>query len=248
MSNCIKARRASITLGDIPLNVYQMPSGQYVLAGRNVTDAIGERNNSLIRTMGVKSLKALPHADESLIQISAVTGERFDGVSLEDAATYWGLRGLNGNPLAISILTACTIESIERRADRAFGVTRTEEERDQLLKTRMERVRARLGWTDVIKQDQEHRGIYLSDLGNREFADLTRIVNRRLFGVPHFCCDRDNMDMDQQLDITAFERMLMRKHKVGETDLHCTILNCLDFYQDVDHQSPATTERARQLR
>ena len=62
-----KAERATITVGSIEMNVYQMPDGNYKLAGRNVTDAVEESANSLLRKLGVKSLKALPGADLSLL-------------------------------------------------------------------------------------------------------------------------------------------------------------------------------------
>jgi hypothetical protein len=127
----IKAVRAQILLGDIPLNVYQLPSGRYKLAGRNVTDVAGEPNNSLIRAMGVKSLKDLPGADLSLIQVKADTGEIFIAVAIEDAAAYWGKMAIAGNVLAVGILVASAIEAIERRADAAFGNEKSEGERNE---------------------------------------------------------------------------------------------------------------------
>lgn len=234
MSNTIKAERATIQLGDISINVYRLPDGSYRFAGRNITDAIKEPANSLLRTMGVKSLKDLPGADLSLLQIKSTTGESFTAVSLDDAVDYWTLRALAGNPHAVGILSACTKESLEVRADKIFGVQRTDAERNKLLAMRIDRVAARFAWTDVIKRDQEARGVYLTDIGNREYAMLTRMVNRRLFGVPHFEGNRDNMTQDQQLDMTAFERMLKRKFRPG-CDLQTLVAECLDFYESVNH-------------
>ena len=144
-----KAIRVGISLGEIPLDVYQMPSLIYKMSGRNVTDAIDEPNNSLIRIHGVKSLKALPHADSSLIQVKAVTGETFIPVSIEDAAFYWAEMAQRGNNKAKAILIACTVESIERRADHALGIMRSEDERNERSKLRMSRVLARYSWTDT---------------------------------------------------------------------------------------------------
>lgn len=235
MSNTIRAERATIQLGDIPIKVYRLPDGSYRLSGRNITEAIKEPANSIIRSMKVGALEALPNAGSERYRISAgKEGSPFTPVALEDAITYWGIRGQSGNARAIAILTACAIEAIERRADNAFGVERSESERNQLLALRVDRISARFAWTDIIKQDQEHRGIYLTDLGDREFASITRLVNRRLFGVPHFECNRDNMTQEQQLDITAFERMLKRKFRPG-CDIQSLIYDCLDFYESVEH-------------
>jgi len=132
----IKAVRAQILLGDIPLNVYQLPDSRYKLAGRNVTDAIDESANSLSRIMGVKSLKDLPHADSERYNISAgKEGSPFIPVSPLDAAAYWMKMAIAGNIKAAAIMMALTVESIERRADEAFGVHRSEGDRNQRTKT-----------------------------------------------------------------------------------------------------------------
>lgn len=128
--NSNKARRAEIMLGDILLRVYQLPDGRYKLAGRNVTDAVEKHPSSLSELMGVKSLKSLPGADLSLNEIRATTGERFIPIAIEDAVTYWGKVAAQGNPLALGILVASAIEAIERRADKVFGITQSEEERN----------------------------------------------------------------------------------------------------------------------
>ncbi len=235
MSDCIKAVPGEVFIGDIPLKVYQYPDGKYRLAGTSVTDAIKEPRNSLLRSFRVKSLKDLPGAESGLLPVtSEAGGKAIIPVSISDALQYWMTKAVNGNQTAAAIVLACAEETIERRADKAFGIVRTEQERDELLGIRVNRIRARLGWTDIIKRDQEGRGVYLTDIGRREFADITRMINWRLFGVYHFECDRDNMTIDQQLDITAFERMLRRKYKDGD-DLHDVMRECLDFYQSVEH-------------
>lgn len=96
MSKTIKAVRASIKLGSIPIDVYLMPDGSYRLAGRNVTDAVNEENKSLTRFYKVKSLKDLPCVDLNLIQIKAETGESFIPIAIQDAAVYWGIAHRKG--------------------------------------------------------------------------------------------------------------------------------------------------------
>jgi P63C domain len=140
MATTIKAVRGTVLLGDVSIGVYMLPNGSYKLAGRNVTDAIGEPNNSLIRNLGVQSLKDLPNADLSLIQVKANTGETFIAVSPLDAVSYWGKMALQGHKTAVAILMACAVESIERRADSIFGVVRTEGDRNIRFKALVDRI------------------------------------------------------------------------------------------------------------
>ena len=141
----IKAHR------EIQINAYLLPDGRIKLAGRNVTDAIEEPNNSLARIMGVKSLKALPGADSSLIQVKTETGEKLTPVSIDDAIAYWTKMAIKGNHRAATLIGALAAESIERRVDRAFGIQRTEEERDLRLSTRIA-TRKDFRWlTDALK-------------------------------------------------------------------------------------------------
>ena len=224
----IKAERATIDIGGIPLNAYMLPGGEYRLAGRNVTDAIEKHDSSLREIMGVKSLKALPHADSSLSEVRAETGEKFIPVAIEDAVAYWAIMASKGNAKALAIVVALATESLERRADRAFNIKRTEQERDERLKLRINRISAFRGWTDCIKDWQEAKGIYGTPDGKKQYADLVRLVNLRLFNQPHFNCDRDTMTIDQQLQIGAFEMNLRNRYR-PERNLLNIIEECLAF-------------------
>lgn len=235
MSDCIKAERAEVPIGLVRVPVYKAEGiKEYLFSGRNISDAINEAPITVTRFFKVKSLKDLPGVDSERNINPGKYGSPFIPIPQSTTLDYWMGMAVNGNAIATAIMRACAEETIERRADREFGVQRTEDERDEKLQIRMKRVLTRLSWTDVIKRDQEDRGIYLSEMGAREFASLTAMVNRRLFGVSHFSYDRDNMDFDQQLDITAFERVLVRRYKEG-MDLGGVIYDCLDFYQSVEH-------------
>lgn len=224
----IKADRATISIGETQLNAYMLPDGSYRLAGRNVTDVVEKHHSSLREIMGVKTLKALPHADLSLDEIRADTGETFVPVAIEDAVAYWAIVASKGNPKALALVVALATESLERRADRAFGIQRTEQERDERLKLRIKRIETFRGWTDCIKEWQESRGIYGTVQGKKQYADLVRLVNLRLFGQPHFNCDRDTMTNKQQVQIEAFEMLLQNRYKPSR-DLVEVITECLDF-------------------
>ena len=205
MATTIKAQREKIDIAGIEIFGYLLPDNTYALSGRNVTDAIEVQHKSLVEKFRVKSLKSLPHNDSSLGEVRAVTGEKFIPVSIEDAVEYWYLMSMDGNKRAAALLRALAIESIERRFDRAFGKVVTEQERDLKLAERYRRLQTRRDWTDVIKDIQETQGYYKTKMGNDEFREATVLVNRKLFGVDHFDCDRDNMTPEQQKIITQFE-------------------------------------------
>lgn len=183
MTKTIKASRATISLGDIPLNVYQLPDGSYRLAGRNVTDAVGEDHPTMARFYGVKSLKDLPGAGSEWNKISAgKEGSPFFPVAIEDAVVFWGSLAQKGNALATSILVACAIEAIERRADSAFGKSRTEEERNIRFKARMEGKETRRSLTDAIKSYIDRTPNLSENTLKFLYSNVTDATYRALFG------------------------------------------------------------------
>lgn len=181
-----KAERATIQIGDITMNVYMMPNGDYRLHGRGVMEVIGVTSKqSLPRFYGVQSLKALPGADLSLPHgtIRSSTGEDFIPVALEDAINYWMEVGKKGNDKALRLVAALAVESLERRADKVFGRERSEEERNQRLAWRTRNrfefhqvltasMQRNIGniqcWGCYIKQFQDRLGI---ESGSRDELD-----------------------------------------------------------------------------
>lgn len=228
MSKTIKAIRAEIFLGDISLNVYQMPNGEYKLAGRNVTDAVGEHNSSLTREMGVKSLKALPNADLSLTHLKAESGETFIPVAIQDATEYWGRVAKKGNHLAIAILVASATEAIERRADAAFNVKRTEEERNERFKARVEGKIARRTFTDAIQAYIDRHPELSGSRINFMYNNASDRVNKAVFGrVAKILCRDFKADKDCLRD--SFNDTELRRIAMVEEEAMYLIDN-----QDVD--------------
>jgi hypothetical protein len=62
---------------------------------------------------------------------------RIRALLLEVVSVYWSWQSHRGNKTAFALVTALLTESLERHFDQAFGVTRTEEERNQRLSERM---------------------------------------------------------------------------------------------------------------
>jgi len=131
-----KAKRGLIYLGQIPLDVYQMPDGQYELYTTSIEEAVQKYNRNHLRSwLATKSAEALECQGFDLRKISEVEveGSNFPikPVPIRVAIAYWKYEYKRGNQLAGALLTACAEESIERRADAVFNATRTEEERQQ---------------------------------------------------------------------------------------------------------------------
>jgi len=146
------AERATIYLGNIPLEVFMLPDGQYVLSQTQVAEAVGKTEVSFRDFVTSKSPEALPYKGFRPAKLSIKGNNiKINTIPIDVASAYWTKEAIVGNVTAARLLGACTAESIERRADSAFGVQRAEEERQELLRIRLEGKRIRRRLTDAIK-------------------------------------------------------------------------------------------------
>jgi hypothetical protein len=60
-------------------------------------------------------------------------GSRIRALPLEIVGAYWLWQAARGNKTALSLVVALLTKTLEPRFDNAFGVTRTETERNELL-------------------------------------------------------------------------------------------------------------------
>lgn len=167
-----------------------------------------------------KSLKDLPGADSSLSQIKAETGESFIPVAIEDAAVYWGHCSQKGNALASAILVACAIESIERRADKAFGKTRSEEERNERFQNRVNGILTRRSLCDAIKEYLARHPELSPGRSNNMYTNATQKGYRLMFGRDRKTLEvdlgaepgklRDALLADELKDLDAIENLAMK--------------------------------------
>lgn len=137
MSETYKAKGTTIILGTVLVEVFQLPNGEYRLSQTQVTEAIGKRNRSIIEFLGGKSQEALPYKGFELSESLAVEGANkpITPIPISIATAYWRYWDKKGNPQATAIIDGCVQEAIERRADVAFGVYRSEEEYNQRFNT-----------------------------------------------------------------------------------------------------------------
>ncbi|NEO52486.1 MAG: hypothetical protein F6K54_05010 [Okeania sp. SIO3B5] len=143
-SNFTKAVKATIYLGEIPLDVYQTNDGKYHLHIESVTSAIDEKNRDLERFIKGKSEFALDFKGSNLNSFDKVRVEGDEviiiSIPVPLATSYWHYRSKNRNKKADAIVQACMRESVERRADSAFKVQRTESDYNKIFAGNYEEV------------------------------------------------------------------------------------------------------------
>jgi glycosyltransferase involved in cell wall biosynthesis len=152
-----KATRAKIKLGDIDLDVFQLPDGSYGYTYEWLGSLI-DRDKSILSDK--KSPFYLYSLNKSLSK-EALTNQRVSVEGISKAKLNYltepQLMVVLGSlahmvpEKVVPLLVACGIEALERRADAAFGVIRDEEERNELMAARVKGKVARRSLTDVIK-------------------------------------------------------------------------------------------------
>lgn len=125
-------RTAPITIGDITLSCYQTPDGKYYFSLGNIKTQLkilaGNRTGKKYLQ---PLLEAHPLEVKKEVQIAGVRTATLIPLFLfkEAVKIYAKL----GNDRCWALLDALIDESIERRADFSFGVTKTEEARNQTI-------------------------------------------------------------------------------------------------------------------
>jgi hypothetical protein len=139
MTDVTRAKRVEIELGDNKVEVFQLPSGEYKLSQTQVAGAVDKAENSFREFLKSKSLEALPYKNFKSVKLS-IEGARkpINVIPIKLAVAYWTKETLAGNGKAARLLAASADEAIQRRADNAFGISRTESEYNRLFKRTFE--------------------------------------------------------------------------------------------------------------
>lgn len=234
MNNPIKASRATIALGDIPLEVFMLPSGEYRLSEVQVTESVDKTSGYVRDFLKGKAPEAASWKDYTVKKIGIEKdhvgrgASRINAIPIELAVAFWTKEAVAGNSKAARLLGACAIESIERRADQAFNVQRTESERQALMKVRVEGKGVRRELTDAIA-DYIKRHPELSD--NRRkfmFINVSQQVDKKVFGrVAHQLASdlgvaaeklRDALTAAELRLVTELENSAMRRIDLHDVD------------------------------
>ncbi|NES17908.1 MAG: hypothetical protein F6K41_03050 [Symploca sp. SIO3E6] len=167
MTESIRATRASVQIGSLEVDGFMLPDGSYRMSQTQAAECVGlsERNaRDFLRSKALKSLLGEGYTPAiSAVEIESndqLRGQsRFNALPLEVVCAYWQWQAFRGNKQALSLCMALMLESLERRFDNAFAVTRTEQERQERLTSRiqqLERDLTQLG-EDFALDDQIRR-------------------------------------------------------------------------------------------
>ncbi|MEM9009082.1 MAG: hypothetical protein AAGE59_36950 [Cyanobacteria bacterium P01_F01_bin.86] len=146
MSATAKAKRESVAIGSLSVEGFQMPDGSYRMSLSSAADAVGLQARNAFDFLRSKAAERLLGSDSTLsvaeVEVESppeqTTGQtRIRAIPLNVVARYWLWQTSRGNKQALVLVDALLEESLERRFDDAFGVARTEYERQERLTERM---------------------------------------------------------------------------------------------------------------
>jgi hypothetical protein len=234
MNNPIKATRAAIELGDIPIEVFMLPSGVYRLSELQATEIVDKTNGYIRDFLKGKSLEALPWKGYTAEKIAIEKdhdgrgSSRISAIPIELAVAFWTKEAVAGNSKAARLLGACAAESIERRADAAFGIQRDEAERQDRMKARIDGKAIRRLLTDAISDYiKRHEGLSENDK-RWLFKNCSDKTNKVVLGkiakkaAEDLGCDkeklRDFLDPKQLTELTSLEDLTTRL--IDRFDVH----------------------------
>ena len=193
MTESIKATRASVQIGALEVDGFMLPDGSYRMSLTQTAECVGKPARSTFDFLRSKALKRLLQEAESTFDflpedtVTALSADaytvdqflvdigdegsqgqtRIRGVPLEIVILYWHWESYRGNKQAFFLVIGLATETLERRFDVAFGVTRTEQEWNERLIQRnqqLERALAELGEAFTIEDDIRRERDYFERL------------------------------------------------------------------------------------
>lgn len=220
----IKAVRATITLGDIELEVFQLPDGSYRY-GYEFLASLIDRDKSILSDK--KSPFYLPELSKGSLAIGkfsqtvSVSGISGTYKVATDSQLLIVLKSLEkmGFEKAEALRDACLLEALERRADAVFNIQRLEEERNTKMTERINGIVDRLTFTDAISlwlidprndpSENTKRFIYsnCSDCLNLIVLGFKSRKAKEILGVAEDSLLRDALPVQCLREIAAVERL-----------------------------------------
>jgi hypothetical protein len=224
------AKSKEIKIGGIPMPVYMMPNGEYRWSMRQASKAVGYNEgwlrdtlqaggNALVRLKGYGFKgEIVEFSGQGFIESHLISTSDFMAVIMY--AVLVGYR----RP-AIALMAAAMQETLERRADHAFGVVRDEDEYIQKFEYRYASImlnkdlRSEIGaWIDnnqhsIREYTKQYsirggqRGIYATALGEiyqvlfgKCKAQINEFLDIKSYNTP-----KDHVDVNQLQRITQIE-------------------------------------------
>ncbi|MBD2428667.1 hypothetical protein [Phormidium sp. FACHB-1136] len=173
-----KAQRATVQIGPLSVDGFQMPDGSYRMSQTQAAECIGKPEINARRFLdsrGIKALRGEGYTPDSVAIESTDQSRgqsRVNALPLDVISAYWLWEASKGNQQAIALCYALMAETLERRFDAAFGVERSESERNAILAQRLQQTEsalAILGETyaepDLLRMENEQLRQQLRDAG-----------------------------------------------------------------------------------
>ncbi|NEO86461.1 MAG: hypothetical protein F6J87_19705 [Spirulina sp. SIO3F2] len=175
-----KAKRTQIQLGDHILDGFMLPDGSYRLSLKQAAEMIGlktQNASDFLRSKAIERLLGKESTDQkNLVEIDsgdqATGGSRIRALSLGAVSAYWLWQTYRGNKQALALCMALITESLERRFDKAFGIERSEFERNERLQSQLNEmwevlkdVGEELAVGDDIRRERDYFGELLKQNG-----------------------------------------------------------------------------------
>jgi len=148
-----KAKRATVAIGPLSVDGFQMPDGGYRMSLNSASEAVGLLRRNAFEFLRSKAAKRLlgEGFTGSIFEIEVesapeqkVGQTRISAIPLSVVSKYWIWQSYRGNKQAFALVDALLEESLERRFDVAFGVERSESDREALLAQRLQQTEADL--------------------------------------------------------------------------------------------------------
>lgn len=199
-----KAVVAKVNLGFTEIDGLMLPDGSYAVGASQIAEIFQFDKNQASRT--IKSI--LGDGFQFDTTKSELHPKAVNILKLDQVITVIRYLDKKGNAIASAFTDAILQEGLERRFDVAFNVKVSEDERNKRLALRMSRLLARRLWTDTLMD--RHIKLHGTKPTKDQYKYWTVVVNQQLFNKPHFNCNRDIMNDDEQKTIELFERMAVR--------------------------------------
>jgi hypothetical protein len=147
-----KAKRTTVEIGPLSVDGFQMPDGSYRMSQTSAAESVGlgrQNVSGFLRSKVIKSLLGEGYTGQIFeIEVEGaaqVRGQaRINAVPLEVVIAYWHWQSHRGNKQALQLCIALATETLERRFDAAFGVERSDRDRNVLLAQRLQQTEADL--------------------------------------------------------------------------------------------------------
>jgi hypothetical protein len=147
-----KAKRATVQIGPLSVDGFQMPDGSYRMSITGAAESVSltvSNASDFLRSKAIKGLlgsDSTPRISEVEVESAGqMTGQtRIRALPLDVVIAYWHWQSHRGNKQALQLCIALATETLERRFDAAFGVERSESERNAILTQRLQQTESAL--------------------------------------------------------------------------------------------------------